>query len=54
MIAQLKQMSIHEFRQMEFDENDDTSYELINGYIIKKSAPRPKHTFNYQKSPQFT
>jgi Uma2 family endonuclease len=43
MIAQLKQISIHEFRQMEFDENDDAYYELINGYLMKKSAPRPQH-----------
>jgi Uma2 family endonuclease len=43
MVAELKQISIHEFRQMEFDENDDAYYELINGYIMKKSAPRPQH-----------
>ncbi len=43
MIAELKQISTHEFRQMEFDENDDAYYELINGYIMKKSAPRPQH-----------
>jgi hypothetical protein len=29
MIAELKQISIHEFRQMEFDENDDAYYELM-------------------------
>jgi Uma2 family endonuclease len=43
MVAELKQISIHEFRQMEFDDNDDAYYELINGYIMKKSAPRPQH-----------
>jgi Uma2 family endonuclease len=43
MVAELKQISIHEFRQMEFDENDDAYYELINGYIMKKSAPKPQH-----------
>lgn len=43
MVTQLKQISIHEFRQMEFDENDDAFYELINGYIMKKSAPKPQH-----------
>jgi len=43
MVTELKQISVHEFRQMEFDENDDAYYELINGYIMKKSAPRPQH-----------
>ena len=43
MVAELKQISINEFRQMEFDENDDAYYELINGYLMKKSAPRPQH-----------
>jgi Uma2 family endonuclease len=43
MVSQLKQISIHEFRQMEFDETDDAYYELINGYLMKKSAPRPQH-----------
>jgi Uma2 family endonuclease len=43
MITELKQITVHEFRQMEFDENDNSFYELINGYIMKKSAPRPQH-----------
>ena len=43
MVAELKQISVHKFRQMEFDENDKNFYELINGYIMKKSAPRPQH-----------
>jgi Uma2 family endonuclease len=43
MITELKQISVHEFRQMEFDENDDAYYELINGYLMKKSAPKPQH-----------
>jgi hypothetical protein len=43
MVAELKQISIHEFHQMEFDENDDAYYELINGYIMKKSTQRPQH-----------
>lgn len=43
MVSQQKQISIHEFRQLEFDESDDAYYELINGYIMKKSAPRPQH-----------
>jgi Uma2 family endonuclease len=43
MVAELKQISIQEFRQMDFDDFDDAYYELINGYIMKKSAPRPQH-----------
>ncbi len=43
MVTELKQISIHEFRQMEFDDSDDIYYELINGYIMKKSVPRPQH-----------
>ena len=43
MVSEIKQISVSEFRQMEFDENDESYYELINGYIMKKSAPRPEH-----------
>lgn len=43
MIVATKQISVEEFRQIEFDENDDSYYELINGYVMKKSAPRPEH-----------
>jgi Uma2 family endonuclease len=43
MIVETKQISVKEFRQIEFDENDESYYELINGYIMKKSAPRPEH-----------
>ena len=43
MVSELKQISIHKFRQMEFDKNDDAYYELINGYLMKKSAPKPQH-----------
>jgi Uma2 family endonuclease len=43
MVAELKQISIQEFRQMDFDDFDDAYYELINGYIMKKSASRPQH-----------
>jgi Uma2 family endonuclease len=43
MIAELKQISVNEFRQMDFDDFEDAYYELINGYIMKKSAPRPQH-----------
>jgi Uma2 family endonuclease len=43
MVAEIKQLSIKEFRQLEFDENDNAYYELINGIIMKKSAPTPQH-----------
>jgi Uma2 family endonuclease len=43
MIAELKQISVNEFRQIDFDDFEDAYYELINGYIMKKSTPRPQH-----------
>ena len=43
MVAELKQISIHEFRQMEYDEDDRDFYELINGYVVRKSTPKPSH-----------
>ena len=43
MLLELKRTSIHEFRQMNFDEDDNFLYELLNGEIVKKSAPAPQH-----------
>ncbi len=43
MLAEVKQLSVKEFRELEFDENDNAYYELINGIIIKKSTPTPQH-----------
>jgi Uma2 family endonuclease len=43
MVAEVKQLSVKEFRQLEFDESDSAFYELINGSIMKKSAPTPQH-----------
>jgi Uma2 family endonuclease len=43
MVAEVKQISVKEFRQLEFDEADSAYYELINGLIMKKSAPAPQH-----------
>lgn len=43
MIATLEKTTYKEFRQIEFDENDTAYYELINGEIVKKSAPSPQH-----------
>jgi Uma2 family endonuclease len=44
MVAlELKQVTYQEFRQMDFDENDNFLYELLDGEIVKKSAPSPQH-----------
>ena len=43
MVSELKRTTYEEFRQMEFDGNDNFYYELINGEIVKKSAPSPRH-----------
>ena len=43
MVSELKQISIHEFRQMEYEENDKDFYELVNGYVLQKSTPKPYH-----------
>ncbi len=38
-----KKITYSAFRQMEFDDNDPYIYELINGILVRKSAPQPKH-----------
>ena len=38
-----KLITYSEFRQMEFDDNDPYLYELINGILMRKSAPKPRH-----------
>lgn len=38
-----RKIKYSEFRQMEFEENDRFLYELLNGEIVKKSAPSPLH-----------
>ena len=42
-ILDIKKTTYTMFRQMEFDENDPFQYELINGILVKKSAPQPRH-----------
>jgi Uma2 family endonuclease len=42
MLVIEKKISVAEFRQMEF-EDEDAYYELINGEVVKKSAPTPLH-----------
>src|SRR3954447_5721414 len=36
-------VSVSEFRKMLFDENDAFYYEIIDGEMIRKSAPTPMH-----------
>ncbi|MCW3079562.1 Uma2 family endonuclease [Segetibacter sp.] len=36
-------VSVKEFREMLFDEDDNYYYEIINGEMIQKSAPTPMH-----------
>jgi Uma2 family endonuclease len=38
-----KKITVAEFRDMEFPENDTFIYELIEGILIKKQAPSPLH-----------
>ncbi|MCO6479351.1 MAG: Uma2 family endonuclease [Phaeodactylibacter sp.] len=38
-----KKITYQEFRQMEFDEDDRFFYELLNGELVKKSAPSALH-----------
>ena len=38
-----KKLTYHEFRQMDFGDNDSAWYELINGEIVKKQSPTLRH-----------
>lgn len=38
-----KKLTVREFREMDFPENDPFIYELINGELVRKQAPSPKH-----------
>jgi Uma2 family endonuclease len=42
-LIDVRKITYSEFRQMEFDDNDPYIYELINGILMKKSAPQPRH-----------
>ncbi len=42
MLVAERKISVAEFRQMDFD-GEDAYYELINGEVVKKSAPTPLH-----------
>ncbi|MBC8155488.1 MAG: Uma2 family endonuclease [Bacteroidetes bacterium] len=45
MIAEtgVKKMTVAEFRELELDDNDPFFYELIDGELVKRNAPAPKH-----------
>lgn len=38
-----RRITVQEFREMDFPENDPFIYELINGILMKKQAPTSKH-----------
>jgi hypothetical protein len=38
-----KKITVDEFREMEFSENDTSIYELIEGILMKKQVPSPLH-----------
>ena len=42
MLVSSKKISVEEFHKMEL-EGEDAYYELINGEIVKKAAPTPRH-----------
>lgn len=42
-IVSHKKVSVSEFREMLFDDEDDYYYEIIDGEMIRKSAPAPLH-----------
>jgi Uma2 family endonuclease len=41
--ALAKKITVQEFQEMEFPDNDFFIYELINGEIMRKQAPKPLH-----------
>ncbi|TAK50539.1 MAG: Uma2 family endonuclease [Saprospiraceae bacterium] len=38
-----KLMTYQEFREIEFDEDDDFRYELLNGILVRKGSPTIQH-----------
>ena len=38
-----KKLTYREFREMEFDDNDTSWYELINGELVRKQSPTIQH-----------
>ncbi|MFQ5447438.1 MAG: Uma2 family endonuclease [Saprospiraceae bacterium] len=43
MVVVSKKLTYREFRDMEFDDNDTSWYELINGELVKKQSPTISH-----------
>lgn len=41
--VEIQKITVAEFHQMEFDDNDPYLYELLDGEIVKKRAPKPRH-----------
>ena len=42
-VVAIQKMTVAEFRELEFDDNDQSWYELINGEVVQKSSPNPHH-----------
>lgn len=42
-VVAIQKMTVGEFRELEFDDNDMSWYELINGELVKRSSPSPRH-----------
>lgn len=41
--VEIRKLTVAEFHEMEFDDNDTHLYELLDGEIVKKKAPNPRH-----------
>ncbi|CCH55506.1 hypothetical protein BN8_04767 [Fibrisoma limi BUZ 3] len=41
--VETRKLTVAEFHRMEFDDNDTHLYELLDGELVKKKAPTPKH-----------
>ena len=41
--VEIRKLTVAEFHQMEFDDNDTHQYELLDGELVKKKAPNPRH-----------
>ena len=42
-VVAVQKLTVAEFRELEFDDNDTSWYELIDGELVKKSSPSPLH-----------
>lgn len=39
----IKKMTVAEFREIEYDDSDTNWYELLDGELMKRKAPTPRH-----------